>query len=204
MSTKKTSRSSGKEKVTVFRRAFPSPLSSFIDYLNEVTEEFTDPEILVSRIRERMAGILRDPNLVPEQFLRHPLEGFGRNMLIRGRNYIMVCLVWPPGVGSPVHDHGTWGVAGIFRNRMTITEYARLDDGTKPEFARLRETKSIEAEAGGVGIVLPPDREIHKMENRTRELSASLHVYGQEIREAHRFDLKTNKVETFFVPVTNE
>ena len=93
MSTKKTSRSSGKEKVTVFRRAFPSPLSSFIDYLNEVTEGFTDPEILVSRIRERMAGILCQSNLIPEQYLSHPPDGFGRNMLIRGRNYIMVCLV---------------------------------------------------------------------------------------------------------------
>jgi predicted metal-dependent enzyme (double-stranded beta helix superfamily) len=107
------------------------------------------------------------------------------------KRFVVVSLVWGPGQGTPIHDHSTWGVAGILTNELRIVNYDRLDDGSKPGFADLREASSITAPAGTVTYVLPPNDEIHLLENPTDVVTISLHVYGREITECNMYDLAT-------------
>jgi hypothetical protein len=47
--------------------------------------------------------------------------------------------VWPPGTGTRVHDHSSWGAFRCVTGSVLEVRYARLDDGSKIEHARLRE-----------------------------------------------------------------
>lgn len=47
--------------------------------------------------------------------------------------------VWPPGTGTRVHDHSSWGAFRCVSGSVLEVRYARRDDGSKIEHARLRE-----------------------------------------------------------------
>ncbi len=94
--------------------------------------------------------------------------------------FCLLCLVWKPGQGTPIHDHaGTWGVYGILKNRMRFTNYTPETVGSKDRLAVVSTTVAV---AGSVTTVLPPHCDIHRMENPDRnEVSLTLHCYGREL-----------------------
>ena len=46
--------------------------------------------------------------------------------------------VWPPGTGTQIHDHTSWGVFRCVVGTILEERYERLDDGSRFEHARLR------------------------------------------------------------------
>jgi predicted metal-dependent enzyme (double-stranded beta helix superfamily) len=33
--------------------------------------------------------------------------------------FVIIVMTWGPGHGTPIHDHGTWGVVGMLRNGIS-------------------------------------------------------------------------------------
>lgn len=78
---------------------------------------------------------------------------------------------WPAFYENNPHQHKTWSVTGVFHNHLNINIYKLLDSP-----ARLKKQKSIVAEMGEVGYLLPGC--IHSINNATHELSASIHIFN--------------------------
>ncbi len=94
---------------------------------------------------------------------------------------IMVA-IWPAGGTSGVHDHaGKWVVEGVYRNKLRTVRYKRLDDGSRPGYAELRETVALDLNPGDVAHVLSPNQEIHDFINTTDKPVVSVHIYGGDI-----------------------
>ena len=109
---------------------------------------------------------------------------------------MVVAILWAPNSRSPVHDHNTWGVIGVYDNYVRITNFERLDDGSKTDFARLEEKEALIAPRGAVGYVLPPYQEIHRMENPTGKPTVGIHTYGRAVEECTVFDTETGGTRT--------
>ena len=110
---------------------------------------------------------------------------------------IMVA-IWPPGGSSGVHDHaGKWVVEGVYRNQLHTIRYKRLDDGTQPGHAKLRETAALDLHPGDVSHVLSPNEEVHDFLNHTDEPVVSVHIYGGDIstETLNYFDPANQSVE---------
>ena len=129
--------------------------------------------------------MLLRPALADEWLLepRHcePAEDRYRQHLVHvhpaGR-YSVVALVWKPGQATPIHDHRCWCVVGVWRGLERETTYdLRGDIGSH----HLTPRGSVVAAPGDVSVLVPPDEDIHRVENAGGSLAISVHVYGDDI-----------------------
>ena len=73
--------------------------------------------------------------------------------LVRGR--------FEPDALTPIHNHGSWGIIGVYRGRDRYQIWRRLDDSTDPGSARVELVEERVLEAGDVAILPPPPQDIH-------------------------------------------
>ncbi len=100
------------------------------------------------------------------------------------RSYSLQVFVWPPGTATRIHDHSSWGafccvVGSVFEER-----YERADDGSLPDYARLKKLWRLEwRREDGISTVLPYEGGIHRVGNPTEAPAISVHLYGPRLGE---------------------
>jgi predicted metal-dependent enzyme (double-stranded beta helix superfamily) len=179
--------------------------NDFITDLELITTVEADDQEKIRKIARKMKLLLGGEDFLTEVEKTPRTDHYARHLVHvdRKRRFIVVSLVWGPGQGTPIHDHSTWGVAGIVSNELRIVNYVRLDDRKKAGYAELREASAITAPAGTVTYVLPPNEEIHLMENTTEKPTISLHVYGKEIFQCNMFDIKAKTYKNWQLSYEN-
>jgi predicted metal-dependent enzyme (double-stranded beta helix superfamily) len=73
--------------------------------------------------------------------------------LVRGR--------FEPEAFTPIHNHGSWGIIGVYRGRDRYQIWRRLDGGHGPGPARVELIEERVLEPGDVVILPPPPQDIH-------------------------------------------
>lgn len=144
---------------------------AFADFVRDA-EATMDPLAIADRLRPLLA---QDGWLAPEH--QAPGDDSYRQHLLYVsdcRGLSVVALVWRPGQGTPIHDHVSWCVVGVYQGRERETRYT-LDGET------LRATETIEAHPGHVEALVPPAENIHSVQAGGDELTISIHVYGADI-----------------------
>jgi predicted metal-dependent enzyme (double-stranded beta helix superfamily) len=92
--------------------------------------------------------------------------------------------VWPPGTGTRIHDHSSWGAYCCVVGSVLEERYERLDDGSRPEHAHLKKVWQLSwSREDGASTVLPGDEGIHRVGNPDDTLAISVHLYGPRIGE---------------------
>jgi 3-mercaptopropionate dioxygenase len=171
----------------------PYRFSDFVADLELVTAVPLSDEERIRRIQRKLRLLIAGGDAALSDAAKVPRpDHYGRYLLHKdpdGR-FVVVQLVWGPGQGTPIHDHSTWGVAGIAANELRIVNYDRVDDGRRPGHAELREASAIEAPAGTVTYIQPPNDVIHSIANPTDHVSRSIHVYGKSVVACNQFDLE--------------
>jgi predicted metal-dependent enzyme (double-stranded beta helix superfamily) len=154
--------------------------------------------VLIKELSALTKQLVKEPSWLPDQFREPCADNYARHLLHRDlhNRFVVLALVWQPGQGTPIHDHRCWGLMGMVQNQLEIVNYERLDDGSRPGHAELRETDGIDACAGATAYILPPYQEIHKIGNTTDQTSISIHIYGRDIDEVSVFDLEQRTVST--------
>ena len=174
-----------------------------------------DMEALVAREREHARIVTAAEPLLarflaagtlPEEYCRPAVgrtatahQDFTVYRLHRGPQdcFNIMVAIWPPQGTSGVHNHaGKWVVEGVYRNTLHTARYKRLDDGSQPGHAELRETVALDLHPGDVAHVLSPHEEIHDFINTTAEPVVSVHIYGGDISKEtlNYFDLAAKTV----------
>lgn len=109
-------------------------------------------------------------------------------------SFSVVALVWLPGQETPIHDHVSWCVPGVYRGREEETRY-RLVGSTRSEAAGGGARRGdggggahlVEVGTGindtGEVVALTPPGDIHRVRNPGPDRAVSLHVYGADIAE---------------------
>lgn len=137
---------------------------------------------VAGRIAESMRGALADPALVPEGIQSRPPEGgFGKYLLEARPTFVIFSTVTSPGVAAPVHDHGSWGVVGLFRG---VEEEVRYRLGPIPAGARhggLEEVARTGYVAGEVMVIEPPPGDVHQVFNRGEGPSIAVHLFRGDL-----------------------
>lgn len=101
-----------------------------------------------------------------------------------GETYSLQVFVWPAGTGTRIHDHSSWGVYRCIVGTVLETRYERLDDGSRPDHARLKKAWQLAwSPEDGASTVQPGDGGIHRVTNLGGEVAISVHLYGPRTGE---------------------
>jgi predicted metal-dependent enzyme (double-stranded beta helix superfamily) len=108
--------------------------------------------------------------------------------------YSLQLFVWPAGTRTQVHDHSSWGAYTCAAGAVLEERYGRLDDGSRPDHARLAKLYRLRwSQRDGASTVLPGDEGIHRVGNPYGETAVSVHLYGPRMEEADGRDYDTSR-----------
>jgi predicted metal-dependent enzyme (double-stranded beta helix superfamily) len=144
--------------------------------LDAVVAAEPDHAVVAARTGILLRRALDDPALLeprhqepaPDRYRQHIVHVHPRGL------YSVVALVWKPGQATAIHDHVTWCVVGVWRGLEREVGFARRG----PWLVRSGETM---CRPGDVSVLVPPDEDIHRVENAGDSLAISIHVYGADI-----------------------
>jgi predicted metal-dependent enzyme (double-stranded beta helix superfamily) len=94
---------------------------------------------------------------------------------------------WGPGAQTPVHNHGeAWAFECLYKNRLEVTRYRRVDSALTPEPVKLKVSRRISQREGQVDVIAPMEG-IHRVNNPSSEESLSLHLYSKPLGIVNRY-----------------
>jgi predicted metal-dependent enzyme (double-stranded beta helix superfamily) len=167
--------------VTEYLARVPAALDEFVADLARLHDRFGgDVDALVEATRDRLAALVREPGVVPPAACVGSPDHYTQHILhvSPDRTHSVVALVWYPGQRTPIHDHVSWCVVGVYEGTESQTRY-HLADG--PSGLCLVETGEETAGRGSCSSLVPPAENIHRVANAGAERAISIHVYGADI-----------------------
>ncbi|HEY8807776.1 MAG TPA: cysteine dioxygenase [Candidatus Limnocylindria bacterium] len=157
------------------------PLDAFTRDLAAFHERFgSDIDRLVEATRERLTELVKEPALLPASACLGSPDRYTQHVLhvAPDRSHSVVALVWYPGQITPIHDHVSWCVVGVYEGTESQTLYHLAEDGGG---VCLIETGTQTAGRGSCTSLVPPAENIHRVANAGAERAISIHVYGADI-----------------------
>jgi predicted metal-dependent enzyme (double-stranded beta helix superfamily) len=197
----------------------PNEIVSFCERCSKVLSGLTEPGEQVEYIRGKLPELLENKRLFADLLL-DVIEGSGYPDLRRvtmfdnelflcsdkARRFSFRMFLWAPGEYTPVHDHGSWGVIGPVTGRLDVIDYAREDDGSKEDRARLVEKNRLRLQPAETTFTLPLDDGIHKVGNPTEQTILSLSIYGKPLPRGYitGFDIAAGRAYRILAPHTRK
>lgn len=149
---------------------------AFASFVQDAERLIDDPHAIAERLKELLAA---DGWLAPEH--RLPGRDAYRQHLLHvspSRRLSVAALVWLPGQRTPIHDHVSWCVVGVYRGVESETRYRLVTRGGE---RFLQPVGVVEAPAGHVEALVPPAENIHAVHPGAGGKTISIHVYGADI-----------------------
>lgn len=177
-------------------------IEGFIQDLDRITRKESDPAAIVGQAKPLLARLVQNPRCLAPEHRERGDKSYGRYMLHRAPKFNVTAVVWGPGDMAKAHNHDTWGLVGVVENEIQETRFRRRDDGSKAEFADLEVKAVLKNSAGMVSCLVPPDDDIHEMNNVSHRNTVEIHVYGKDLADMPRlrFDVETKSAKIFASP----
>ena len=175
-------------------------LAAFTTDLDTIVAAETEDRVIVERAKPLLGRLLAEMDWLDPR-AAEPRGGSVQYLLHHHPEsaYTVVSVVFNTGYSTTVHDHGTWGLVGVWRGEEREERYQRVDDRSRADRATLRLAGEATNLPGAVGRLLPPDEEIHRIHNAAPHPSCSIHVYGGDLngKLRHQYDLATGAIKEF-------
>ncbi len=171
-------------------------LDHFVHDVEAILDRHPALPVTVKEVSDRLLRLVQDGSWLPER-ARQPREDcYARHLLHKDRcnRFVVLALVWLPGQGTPIHDHSCWGSMGLLENSLREVGFERMDDGSRPGYAELRELNGRQVSERSLSYLLPPYQEIHSIHNNTDRTTVSVHIYGRDIDEVNVFEPESRTV----------
>lgn len=169
-------------------------ITEFVKDLRTIVTNTEDETEILSQVQPLACRAAGERSWLREKMYIADLDlGFGTTLLHAEPDNSLFVVVdsWLPTRGVRPHDHGTWavvvGITGTERNVF----WKRVDDGSRPGYAKLRKVR--EEEITESGAVAMHTGEIHSVVNHTDETTLSFHVYGRHLNYTGRSQFDTEK-----------
>lgn len=155
---------------------------AFIKKIENELENSNDKAIFVPRMRDFMKTALADENFIDEcvnlclssietchdksQWICPPIyHNHEKRIAIR-------LIPWPAFYSNNPHRHKTWGVTGVFFNKLNIFTYELVSENP----VRLKKDRNIAALQYEAGYIMPDC--IHSIGNPSGKTSLSIHIFN--------------------------
>jgi|SRR2546428_6768765 len=173
-------------------------LKDFIRESEAVVRKYSTESEMMLHITPLLEKLLASKS-VPSEALKPRKDRFAMNLLHMPEDRIFSIIggVWQPHQTTPIHDHLTWALIGVYAGQEREAIYRRIDDSSDPSHARLEKVSERTNIPGHVTVLGLAG--IHKVDNPSHEATTSIHVYGRDIgnTERHSYDPVTGEIGKF-------
>ncbi len=146
-----------------------------------------------------MQTLVTTPGSVSPEAFAPRADRFANNLVYRpeDRAFSITAGNWLPGQTTPIHDHLTWAVVGVYEGEERESIFKRTDDRSDPKRAALEQVSERTNTKGHVTVL--GNAGIHRIDNVSKSPSLSIHMYGVDIGtlERHSYDPVTGAVGKF-------
>jgi len=152
------------------------PSSALTSFASDAQRLIDDPHAIGAHL-ETLLG--QDGWLAPEHRVADA-DNYRQHLLhvSPDRRLSIVALVWLPGQRTPIHDHVSWCVVGVYEGRERETRFRAVEaDGQR----WLEQVGSVDAHPGHVEVIVPSVEDIHAVTAVGEGPTISIHVYGADI-----------------------
>jgi predicted metal-dependent enzyme (double-stranded beta helix superfamily) len=130
-----------------------------------------------------------DANWLPASVMIPADNHYARNLVYRdpqGR-YSVIAMVWSPGQGTPIHDHGgLWVVECVYRGRIQVETFDKVGEA-EPDTFEFSPVSTLVAGCGEAGALIPP-YDYHRLGNPFEIPTVTLHVYGGDLTQCNVYE----------------
>lgn len=177
------------------------PFAQFTNDVDIVVRRDSQPQVVVQHVRPLLQRLLSQRDWLDAMFrCPRPQKPYTQYLLHTPTDeaWSVVSFVWPRGSVTPIHNHGTWGVIGVYQGHESETPYRIVEGSIAAGKARVVAQGTAVMRPGEVSCVLPP-HDIHCVANRGEDVAVSIHVYGTNIgkQARHVFDPDTGAIRNF-------
>jgi len=177
----------------------PYALGAFIADAESVTKKYSDESEVLRNLRPLLAQLVSGRGSIPKEAFIPRKDRFAMNLLHmpEDESLSIIAAVWLPGQTTPIHDHLTWALVGVYEGEEREALFRRTDDGSDPKFAKLTRVSESVNRKGHVSVL--GSNGIHRVDNLASEPAKSIHLYGRDIgnAERHSYDPITGEISRF-------
>jgi predicted metal-dependent enzyme (double-stranded beta helix superfamily) len=179
-------------------------MDKFIGDLRAIWASESDNQRRMERAKPLLEKLVMDPTLKANSATWPSTEGRKNLLFYVDPDYMFVIngVVRVPGRTGSVHDHANaWVLYGVLDGTESLERFDRLDDGSKPNFAKIKLSSVTTGSQGKVDLV--PPRAIHAEQGGPTR-SAAIIVRTQKLGEGtvlqRRYDRDTGAVVEQYGP----
>ena len=174
-------------------------IRAFIDAVRTAVGEAQTPDQAIAAVEPSFTELLSRPDWLPQRYQEDaPVSGMGGGigqwLLYRSadRRLSLFTLVVPPGSRTPIHDHGAWGLVGVYRGNQDEELYRPVDGRLELETRR-------PLEPGDWYPLVPPLNDVHRVSTTSPETSVSIHLLANDTGCVlrHVYDERTGRTRAF-------
>ena len=174
-------------------------VSQFAKDVNGSVQEYSDESKLFRTIKPLLEKLIQAPGSVPLEAFAPRRDRFAMNLIHMpgDESFSIIGGVWHPDQTTPIHDHLTWALIGVYDGEEREALFRRTDDGSNPKIAKIEKVSEKINKKEHVTVL--GHRGIHRVDNISDKPTTSIHVYGRDIgnTERHSYDPVTGEIGRF-------
>ncbi|MCK9487732.1 MAG: cysteine dioxygenase family protein [Dehalococcoidia bacterium] len=163
-------------------------LRRFVEDFRNIVDRYRGTDELLDRLKAPTRDLLYDPSWITEEF-RQPIPDATASWAVYRSQEPDLCIftmVVPAGSETKVHNHLTDGWVGLVQGAQVERKFHRVDDHSRPGYARLELVSQDPIDLGELTPLKHPDEDIHQVLTASDVPSVSLHVLCNDLGTVER------------------
>ncbi len=150
--------------------------SPFFEFILEVERlAYRSNSDRCRQIGESLRPLLAEKGWIAPELLAQRRDGYRRELLYEAEDgaFCIGCFVWGAGQATPIHDHRSWSVIGVYSGTLQSENFVMSASG---RLERSAQTELLQA--GEVVWLDPTVGDIHRIGAESGDGGVSVHIYG--------------------------
>jgi 3-mercaptopropionate dioxygenase len=174
-------------------------VQNFIQDVDRIVRGYPSESEILLNLKPALEKIVSSPGSIPTKAFTPRKDRFAMNLIQMPEDeaYSIIGGVWHPGQTTPIHDHLTWAMIGVYDGEEREALFRRTDDASNPKIAKIQQVSERVNKKGHVTVL--GHRGIHRVDNVSLKPTLSVHIYGRDIgnAERHSYDPVTGEISRF-------
>ena len=174
-------------------------VSQFARDIDSCVRRYSNELEILRDVKPLLEKLIQTDNSVLKDAFAPRKDRFAMNLIHMPKDEMFSIIggVWYPGQTTPIHDHLTWAIIGVYDGEEREALFRRTDDGSNPKIAKIEKVSEKINRKGHVTVL--GQRGIHRVDNVSDKPTTSIHIYGRDIgsAERHSYDPVTGEIGRF-------